>query len=205
MPKLFHDFKNLLESCSEEQPLQEFLKKHEHILTKTFSQGAQYSTLISKFKLADVLIPDFVIIGRRSGTMYASWDVNLIEIEPPILDRPLFNKKRQTTGRLRDAEMQIMQWQQWMKVNEQTIFVPKALRELKKKHAWDKDPQFYNPSYGTYQDIVIWYRIIIGRRSDYGEIGYAYRDTRWEESGRRVEIVPWDRLLDNLKSWEFVD
>jgi len=199
MSKLLDDFKGLLDSCSEEAPLQSFLKRYPEILISTFNQGAQYPTVLPKFKLADELIPDFVMLGRRSGTQYTSWDVYLIEIEPSILDRPLFNKKKQSTNRLREAEGQIIQWQQWMQINSQSIFVLKALRELKKKHAWNDHAQFYSPSSHMYQSMLIYYRIIIGRRKDFGDIGDKYRINRWEQSGRRVEIVPWDRLLDKVR------
>jgi hypothetical protein len=203
MSKLFDDFKGLIDSRVEEAPLQAFLKRYPRILIDTFNQGAQYPTVFPKFKLADELIPDFITIGRRSGTQYTSWDVDLIEIEPSILAKPLFNKKGQITGRLRDAEGQIIKWQQWMKINEQRIFVPKALKELKRKHAWDEHPQFYNPSHHMHQSMLISYRIIIGRRKDFGDIGDEYRINKWEESGRRFEIVPWDRLLDRVHHFAF--
>lgn len=125
--------------------------------------------------------------------------MDLIEIEPSILDRRLFNKKRQSAGRLREAEGQVTQWQQWMQINGESIFVPKALRELKKIHAWNDHTQFYNPSSPMYQSMLISYRIIIGRRRDFGDHGDRYRINTWEQSGRRVEIVPWDRLLDKVR------
>ena len=199
MSKLLDDFKGLLDSCSEEAPLQSFLKGYPEILISTFNQGAQYPTVLPKFKLADELIPDFVMVGRRSGAQYASWDVDLVEIEPSILDRPLFNKKKQSTNRLREAEEQIKQWQQWMQVNGQSIFVSLALRELKKKHAWNDHAQFYSPSSIMHQNMLISYRIIIGRRKDFGDYGDKYRTTIWEQSHHRVEIVPWDRLLDKVR------
>lgn len=203
MSKLYNDFKNLVDRCSCEGDLQTFLERNPRILISTFNQGAQYPAILPKFRLAGELIPDFVMIGRRSGTQYTSWDVDLIEIEPPIIDGGLFNKKGQSKGRLRDAETQIMQWQQWMKTKEQTYFVGKALEELKKEHFWDKDPQFYNPSNHMHQSMLISYRIIIGRRENFGDTGDKYRVHKWEESSRRFEIVPWDRLLEQcqLLNW----
>lgn len=192
MYNLSDEFKLLLDNGTEEMPLQNFLDKHQKILVGTFNQGAYYSTVFPKFTLADEFTPDFVMIGHRS---FYSWDVDLIEIEPAVFDRPLFNKKGQSTWRLRDAETQITNWQSWMK-KHRDYFVTKALEKLKEKKAWDDKPKFYNLSYGTYQDITVWYRIIIGRRKDFVEWGNQYRNTKWEESNHRIEIVSWDRLLD---------
>jgi len=54
-----------------------------------------------------------------------------------------------------------------------------------------------------YQSMLISYRIIIGRRKDFGNTGDEYRINRWEESGRRFEIVPWDRLLEKVQLLDF--
>jgi hypothetical protein len=199
MNNVFESFNNFIETSTKEESLQLFLKKHPSILIHTFNQGAHYPTVLPKFKLSDELIPDFIIIGRRSGTKYTSWDVDMIEIEPSINDRNIFTKKGLSAGRLRVAEGQITAWRQWMQSNAQAIFVPKALKKLKEKNAWDDNPHFYNPSSFNYQSMMVSYRIVIGRRSDFGDIGDKYRDIKWEESGHRIEIVPWDRLLDKTR------
>jgi hypothetical protein len=199
---MYYEFQSLLDEAVKETQLQSFLERHPDIIVNTFYQGAYYPVVFPKFHLADEFIPDFVMIGRRSGSAETSWDVDLIEIEPAILDKPLFNKKRQSTGRLRIAEAQIMDWQRWMQKYEQRIFVPKAFEQLKSKKVWDDHPQFYTPTTGTYQDVVVWYRIIIGRRKDFNGWGNQYRNLIWKKSGNRVEIVPWDRLLDRVKQIE---
>ncbi len=197
--ELYNEFQSLLDEPVGEAPLQTFLKRHPNIIVNTFSQGAQYPIVFPKFHLADEFIPDFIMIGRRSGSAETSWDVDLIEIEPAVLDKPLFNKKRQSTGCLRVAETQIRDWQRWMQKYEQSIFVPKAFEQLKSKKVWDDHPQFYTPTAGTYQDVIVWYRIIIGQRKDFNDWGNQYRNLIWKESGNRVEIVTWDRLLDKAK------
>ena len=154
--------------------------------------------MIPKFQLAEDFIPDFVMIGRRSGSSRTSWDVDMIEIEPSILTKPLFTKRRKTAGHLRVAESQIKDWQRWMQKYEQTIFAPKAFEQLKAIKAWDSHPEFYCPTAGTYQDMVVWYRIIIGRRKDFDNWGNEYRNLTWKESSR-TEIVTWDRLLEKIE------
>jgi hypothetical protein len=187
-------FLSILDSGAEEAPLQTFLENHTEVLVRAFSQGAQYPVVIPKFRLAGSFIPDFVMIGHRSSY---SWDVDLIEIEPAILERPLFNQERQSTGRLRGAESQITDWQNWMRANGE-LFTRSVLQELKSRQAWDARPQFYNLSNGTSQDMVVWYRIIIGRRSDFEGWGNQYRTNTWDRSNHREEIVTWDRLLDKV-------
>ena len=143
--KTCEEFKVLVGTCSEESLLQEFLQKHPEIIIHAFEAGAHLSTVFPKFRLADDFIPDFVMIGHRSSW---SWDVDLIEIEPAILNGPLFNKSNQSTGRLRVAESQITKWQVWMKAKED-FFVQRALDKLKEVGAWDKIPKFYYLSNGN--------------------------------------------------------
>lgn len=190
--KLFETFKSLLENGLQETCLQKFLERYPEILVRTFFQGAFEQKVFPKFELADDFVPDFVMIGQRSDY---SWDVDLIEIEPAVYTMSLFNQSRQSTGRLRDAEAQIRDWQVWMR-NNSDFFISRALRELKACHAWDRNPESYNLSNGTNQNMGIWYRIVIGRRTDFNGWGDNYRNNTWEESGHRIEIVTWDRLLE---------
>lgn len=190
---LIDEFKKALDRGSEEEVLQEFLEKNPQILIRAFSQGAKGLTVFPKFHLADDFIPDFVIIGSRS--FGGSWDVDLVEIEPAVLDRPLFNSKRQGAGRLREAEGQIIRWQNWMNQYSQTVFVPKLLDALKRKKAWDFWPKLYEPLSGTYYHLMIYYRIVIGRRSHFTGWGDQYRATRRTGTGS-IDISTWDRLID---------
>jgi len=191
---LYNEFKSLVDNSTTEAPLQKFLEEHLEILIRTFSQGALYPFVSPKFHLADEFIPDFVIVGHRSAW---SWDVDLIEIEPAAFNnQALFNKTGQSTGRLRIAETQIRNWQDWMRKNKDAIFVPRALDKLKSAGAWDERPEFYKPSDGTHQDLMVWYRIIIGRRKDFQRSGINYQSSYWANSNYRVEIATWDRLLE---------
>ena len=192
---LYNGFNLIVNNGRQEAPLQSFLEDHTEILVRAFSQGAYSSTVFPKFRLAGDFIPDFVIIGHRSSY---SWDVDLVEIEPSILDRPLFTRNRESTGRLRIAETQITDWQVWMSRHKE-FFTQRALEELRNRHAWDEHSEFYNLSNGTNQDMVIWYRIIIGRRSCFYGWGDQYRSNRWQRSGHREDIVTWDRLLESAQ------
>ena len=174
--------------------MQKFLESHPDILRDTFNAGSYYPTVFPQFSLAGEYIPDFVMIGHRSSWM---WTVDLIEIEPSVLERPLFNKSDQSTGRLRDAEGQVVKWQAWMEKYKNPIFVNKALKMLKERGAWNAEPKFYNLSDGTWQMTNVWYRIIIGRRKDFEGWGNEYRNQKYAR--QHVEIVPWDRLLEKFR------
>ncbi|MGD0353564.1 MAG: Shedu anti-phage system protein SduA domain-containing protein [Dehalococcoidia bacterium] len=193
------ELRALLDNSIEEPPLQVFLQQHPEILMRTFGQGAQYSVVLPKFRLAEDFIPDFVMIGRRSGSAGTSWDVDLIEIEPSAVRGLLFTKKYLARGHLRVAMSQVDDWKIWMEKYEQTIFVPKAFEQLKAIGAWDDHPEFYTPTIGTHQHMIVWYRIIIGRRNDFDDRGNEYRNLILKESRNRVEIVTWDRLLDKTR------
>lgn len=192
MSALYDKFESLVENGRKEAPLQEFLEANPSILRQAFDAGSYFPTVFPKFSLAGELIPDFVMIGHRSSWM---WTVDLIEIEPSVLERPLFNKSGQPTGRFRDAEGQVTQWQAWMEKHRNTFFLDRALKMLKKHGAWDTEPRFYELSEGTHQAMNVWYRIVIGRREQFEGWGNEYRHQR---HGQHVEIVPWDRLLEKF-------
>ena len=139
MNDAYNKFKSLVEHSKGEGELQLFLTEHPEVLRRTFYPGAAFRTVFPKFHLADEFIPDFAIIGHRSSWM---WDVDLIEIEPATLERPLFNVKRQSTGRLRDAEGQIKDWQNWMSRYEKTMFVPRALKMSRNAGLGTSDQSF---------------------------------------------------------------
>jgi hypothetical protein len=193
---LYEEFKDLIERSDTERSLQEFLERHPEIVASIFNLGSYYPTVFPKFRLADDFEPDFVMIGHRSVW---SWDVHLIEIEPAVFDRPLFNMKRQSTGRLRDAEAQVTDWQIWMDKYQDTFFVNRALEKLKEVRAWDAKPEFYNLSEGTHQSMGIWYHIVIGRRTDFEGWRGKYCNNKWANNYPRVQIVTWDRLLDKVE------
>ncbi len=186
---LSEEFKVILDNLgSEEASLQKFLEDNPRILIFSFYQGAKGPTVFPKFRLADDFIPDFVVIGARSYG--GSWDVDLVEIEPAVLDRPLFNSKGQSAGRLRDAEGQITKWQTWMAQYGQSVFVPKALNALKAIRAWDFWPELYQPLRGTYYHFIPHYRIVIGRRTDFTGWGDQYRANA---KNNGIDIATWDR------------
>ena len=192
--QLYNEFKSLLDEPVEEARLQSFLEEHPNIIVSTFYQGAQYPVVFPKFRLANELIPDFVMIGHRSA---ASWDVDLIEIKPAILNEKLFNSQRQPTGHLRTAEGQVTRLQVWIERTRE-FFVRQAIDKILEEHAWDNSPFF---SAATRNDIsfMVWYRIVIGRRTDFNTWGNRYRTSKLIETINRVEIVTWDRLLDKAK------
>ena len=197
MAALHDEFECLVRNGTLEAPLQTFLEGYPKILQKTFDDGSYYPTVFPKFRLADEFVPDFVIVGHRSSWL---WTVNLIEIEPSLLSEPLFNKKRQPAGRLRDAVGQIDDWRAWMNRNRDTTFVRKALGMLKERRAWDGEPRFYHLSEGTHQSMYVRYRIVIGRREDFCGWGSEYQNLKWEEG---IEIVPWDRLVEKTLDASF--
>jgi len=195
--QLYNEFQSLLDGSIEETPLQSFLERHPNVIVNTFCQGAQYPVVFPKFRLADELIPDFVMIGHRSG---ASWDVDLIEIEPAVLNESLFNRKRQPKGRLRTAEGQVAQWQVWIE-RQREFFVRRAIDKILNEHAWDESP-FFHAATRNDISVMFWYRIVIGRRTDFDTWGNRYRTNKLRETRNRVEIVTWDRLLDKARQIE---
>lgn len=176
--------------------MQEFLERYPEVLKRTFETGAHFPCVFPKFRLAGDFVPDFVIVGHRSRWL---WNVDFVEIEPAALalERPMFNQSEQTANRLRDAETQVLHWVSWMKDNEQTFFLPKVLEKLKAVDAWDAKPDYYQLSDPPRQGMDVGYHIVIGRRANFDKWADRYRQTQWNQ---RIEVLPWDRLLDNACS-----
>ena len=197
--KLHEEFKSLIDESVKEAPLQSFLEMHPDIIVNTFCQGAYYPVVFPQFHLADEFKPDFVMIGHRS---LASWDVDLIEIKPAVSNKKLFNSKHQPTGNLRIAEGQVDQLQMWIeRKGNREFFVQRTIDKILEEHAWDKSFRFDTATRNDV-DIMVWYRIVIGRRGDFEGWGDQYRTNKWRSSNNRVEIVPWDRLLEKAKQIE---
>ncbi len=194
--QLYNEFKSLLDVSGQETPLQSFLEQHPDIIGHTFAHGL-YAVLFPKFRLADEFIPDFVRIGQTSAP---DCDVDLIEIEPAVLNEKLFNKKHESTGRLRIAEGQITQWQVWMERNRE-FFERRVLDRISSEHVWDDTP-FFEATTRHNLTFMVCYRIIIGRRTNFDTWGNRYRTNVYRNSSGRVEIVTWDRLLDNARLLE---
>jgi hypothetical protein len=195
--QLYNEFKSLLDESVGETPLQSFLERHPDIIVNTFNQGAYFPVVFPKFHLADELTPDFVMIGHRSA---ASWDVDLIEIKPAVLNGKLFNSDRQPKGNLRIAEGQVTKLQVWLDRHKE-FFVQRAIDKILEERAWDESFCFHTATRNDV-DFMVWYRIIIGRRKDFNTWGNQYRTNVFRSSNNKVEIVSWDRLLDKAKQIE---
>jgi len=188
--EIYDEFKTLLDNDGREKPLQKYLENNPEIISKTFHEGAQNPLVIPLYKLANNYITDFIFVGVRS---YGSLDVHLIEIEPAINEKPLFNNSNQSTGRLRVAEGQIMDWRTWMNEYE-NFFKVQLINTIKKLGRWDNNLLSKIATNAIRQDII-YYHIIIGRRKDFDGEGDKYRHTYQARSGNREEIATWDRLL----------
>ncbi len=188
--EIYDEFKTLLDNDGREKPLQKYLENNPEIISKTFHEGAQNPLVIPLYKLANNYITDFIFVGVRS---YGSLDVHLIEIEPAINEKPLFNNSNQSTGRLRVAEGQIMDWRTWMNEYE-NFFKVQLINTIKKLGRWDNNLLSKITTNAIRHDII-YYHIIIGRRKDFDGEGDKYRHTYQARSGNREEIATWDRLL----------
>ena len=73
--------------------------------------------------------------------------------------------------------------------------------KILEEHAWHESFRFATATRNDVP-IMVWYRIVIGRRIDFNTWGNKYRTTKYRESNNRDEIVPWDRLLDKAKQIE---
>jgi hypothetical protein len=181
-------FKNILNS-SKEEDVQSFLKNNSKILLSTFANDWVVNECIPKFRFGNEFISDFVIVSGQSF----SYDIILIELEPPT-SKP-FTKQGVYAKRLNQALAQINEWNSWIE-NNLDYFRNSLSKQM--EHG-------YGINQLTGMDLkkrgreFISSKIIIGKRSMYSEEDNKNRATLYSQTSKKIEILPYDRLLEVSK------
>lgn len=101
--KKLEEYKALVDKCAEEPIFQDFFKDNANFLESKFK------TAYPKYKLADELTPDFLLVLYDSSYLF-------VEIEKPGV--PLFNKKGNPSAELTLAQQQMRTYLKWVADNK---------------------------------------------------------------------------------------
>lgn len=188
---------------SREEDAQRYLATHGEILLAAFGSRWYVNLCIPKFRFGTKHLSDFVLVSGQSF----SYEIVLIELEPPTA-RP-FSKAGKYARRLNDALGQVDDWMVWIRENPE--YFRRSLAEELRKTAYDRrsrryaadqlDPDSFEGNFSPYHDGKQWAefvtaKIIIGRRSMLTEETNRRRALHYENTGKKVEIVPFDRLVE---------
>lgn len=170
-----------------EETVQKYLQQNPIILNSAFGLKWAANECFPKFKFGNEFISDFVII---SGQSY-SYDITLIEIEPPT--EKIFTKNGKYAKRLNEAIGQCNDWLSWINENVE-YFKTSVSKKFKDGYkAYEMQPQFMHR-------IFVSCKIIIGRRNMLTDDDNKRRATIFAQSNKTLEIVPYDRLVEIEKN-----
>jgi len=166
-------------------------------VTMAFNRAWNYHTCIPEFQLGSEFRSDFVILSAHS----VHWHAIFIELKD--YKAKLYSKDGNPTKPLRQAQRQISDWREWIRVNEPYLRQRLALI-LEKDDAlpiWPYDIPNYRKGYTSgaaeIADIKNYveygFHIVIGRSSSLTpeEREYRHKDCSWG----RPEVATYDRLL----------
>ena len=169
-----------------EEAVHRYLAKNCNILITTFFPSGT-ALCLSKFHFGSTFISDFLLVGLWSTIT----DIVLVELEPPHV-RP-FNRNGNFSRRLNGAIQQVTEWSAWIRENRR--FFHDSILEK----AAQVNPSCVSSLKHRIRHDMLRSKIVIGRRSMMSETDDARRASLYLDSGGRIEIVPYDRLLDTSR------
>jgi ribosomal protein L20 len=189
----------LLEATKGEREAARFLKANPSLLFWTFfSLGGHLQYVVPEFGLGKSLKCDFLLMQSYS----TGWNVKFVELEP--VDDRILNKDLTPSRRLRLAQKQIVQWQDYayhdsLSLRTQLASVARK-RDILKEVKGDYEPTSFSGKRlrdpKTY--ISFMYYIVIGRRSKLSDEMRQHLNAMCNQS--RCEIATYDRFIDTLKT-----
>ena len=208
-------------ASAREEDSQQYLTNHPGILLATLGRRVYSNCLIPRFRFGNEHVSDFVFIERGSITAGSPWIfIYLVELEPPTA-RP-FTRSGAYAKRLNVAIRQVTDWMSWIRSNDSYFraSLSKAVRSDAAYHApsfnlnelidYLSDPrtpkntdsvlrrwadQDQSTAFQT-STILINAKIIIGRRFMFSPDDNRRRASLFYESQQKIEIIPYDRLVD---------
>jgi len=186
----------ILSSDKGERAVHEFLKRHNHLIVMAFNRAWNFHTCISEFQLGSDFRSDFLILSAHS----CNWHAIFIELKG--FNANLYNIDGSHAKFLRQAERQVNDWKEWVRINEHYLRQQFAiiLEEKKAPAIWPftvSGHKGYTSGSAEIADvnnrISYYYHIIIGRSSMLTpeERAFRQKDVRWGGP----EIATYDRLL----------
>lgn len=186
-----NDFAKVLESGNKDKvEVETYLNSHLNILLAAFGSQWAVNECIPKFRLGADYIVDFIVV---TGQSY-HYDITLIKLESQF--EPPFTKEGKRTQQLNNALEQVNDWFTWVHEN-QDYFLRSLAKEMSNGYGASQispqDLQFR--SNGRYREFIS-AKIVIGQRYMLTEEDNKRRVTLLEQTSKKIEILPYDRLLE---------
>jgi len=185
--------RELLEQTPDELRLQKYLEEHPVLLAHAalggfYSVASVRSALFAQVGLGRELQMDFAYCTGNSAGVY--W--TFIELERP--DVPIFTKAGDPSKQLSHALRQILDWTSWLQQHQEYArhILDDLIRSSPMRWGWS-DVLYRKPSY----------MIIIGRRASLNPETNRRRAQLCDQY-HGLEIVTWDRLLDDYRGGDDV-
>jgi len=188
----------ILESNQGEREIHEFLKKHPVLVENAFNCAWNFHICVPEFKLGADFRADFLILSAHS----INWHAIFIELKD--FKTKLYNINGTPTKSFQQAQKQIKNWKEWVRINEP--YLRKSFSKiLEKENAppiWPIQIENYTKGYSSGATeisdmksyVAFYYHIVIGRSSTLSpeEREFRQKDTTWGGS----EVATYDRFLE---------
>lgn len=188
------DFATVLQNLDENK-VQEYLTSNSHVVLAAFGSQWAVNECIPKFQLGTDYVIDFVVITGQSF----HYDIALVKLESPF--DPPFTQEGRRNQRLNTALEEVNDWFSWIHENEDYFLrsLTKAMSDgYGARQVADSRRNRFRDN-GRYREFVS-AKIVIGRRSILTEDDNKRRATILDQTLRRIEILPYDRLLE-IETW----
>lgn len=185
-----NDFATVLLSLDEEQ-VQRYLTSNSDVVLAAFGSQWAVNECIPKFQLGADYTSDFVVVTGQSF----HYDIALIKLESPF--DPPFLKDGKRGQRLNQALEQVNDWFSWLHENED-YFLRSLTKAMQDGYGASQISSPHRNRFrdnGRYRELIS-AKVVIGRRSMLTEEDNKRRATILDQTSRRIEILPYDRLLE---------
>lgn len=176
---------------SREDKVQRYSTSHSSVILAAF--GSQYAVneCIPEFRLGSDYISDLIVVTGQSF----HYDIALVKLESP-LDPPFIQNGKRSQS-LNSAFEQVNDWFSWIHENED-YFLRSLTKAMQDGYGARQISRSYSDGFrsnGRYREIIS-AKIVIGRRDMLTEEDNKRRATILDQTSKRIEILPYDRLLE---------
>ncbi|OUL18315.1 hypothetical protein BV372_34290 [Nostoc sp. T09] len=188
--ELGNDFATVLQIGNQDK-VQRYLTSHLQIFLTAFGNRWEVNECIPEFHLGADYISDFIVVTGQSF----HYDIILVKLESPF-DLP-FTKDGKRTQRLNNALEQVNDWFTWIHDNEDYFLrsLAKGMQDIYGAGQISSSHRNRFRDNGRYREFIS-AKIVIGRRGMLTEEDNKRRATILDQTSKKIEILPYDRLLE---------
>jgi hypothetical protein len=174
-----------------ENKVQRYLTSHLHIFLAAFGSQWAVNECIPNFHLGTDSISDFIVVTGQSF----HYDIILVKLESPF-DLPFTKDGKRIQG-LNNALEQVNDWFTWIHDNEDYFLrtLAKAMQDSYGAGQISRAERHRFRDNGRYREFLS-AKIVIGRRGMLTEEDNKRRATIFDQTSKKIEILPYDRLLE---------